>query len=130
MTYLRKPMVPVSWGELLDKITILEIKTQQIHRPNACANVAKEYLLLKDIAGPAMDENGISPLLQQLRDVNRALWTIEDAIREQEAKARFDLEFIELARSVYKRNDVRASIKRQINLCLGSELLEEKSYRG
>lgn len=122
------PMVPVSWGELLDKITILEIKRDRIGRPEACANVARELELLSAIAAPALSTPDLAATIDALRRVNIALWEIEDAIREEEAEARFGPEFIRLARSVYKRNDERAEIKRRINGLLGSALVEEKSY--
>lgn len=124
------PMVPVSWGELLDKITILEIKRARIGRPEARSNVEKEHRLLSAIAADALARAELAPLLDALRAVNEALWEIEDAIREEEVEARFGAEFVRLARSVYLRNDERAAIKRRINALLGSELTEEKSYAG
>jgi hypothetical protein len=124
------PLVPVSWGELLDKITILEIKRERIDRPDARANVVKELQLLSVTGRGALDRPDLQPLLDQLREVNHALWDIEDAIRQEEERGCFGPEFIQLARSVYIRNDERATIKRQINSLLGSELVEEKSYRG
>lgn len=123
------PSVPVSWGELLDKITILEIKCARIARPGARANVAREYALLRDIAADAMRRPGMTELLEELKAVNEDLWDIEDEIREKEVQAQFGSEFISLARSVYKRNDRRAALKRAINLRLGSDLIEEKSYK-
>jgi hypothetical protein len=124
------PVVPVSWGELLDKITILEIKQGRIAGADARANVAKECALLRDVAAAAMKRDAVASLLAELKAVNEALWEIEDAIRDQEAAAQFGPEFIRLARSVYRRNDERAALKRAINLRLGSELIEEKSYKG
>lgn len=120
------PLVPVSWGELLDKITILEIKLVQLRDPAALANVKREHDLLRAIAAPVLGE--VASLVDDLRAVNRALWDIEDRIREEEALARFGPEFIELARAVYRSNDQRAALKRQINGKLASELVEEKSY--
>lgn len=125
---MASPSAPVSWGELLDKITILEIKRARITRPEALANIETEHRLLAAIATPALERAEILPLFDALRDVNEALWEIEDAIRDEEAEGRFGAEFIRLARSVYHRNDERASIKRQINVALDSELVEEKSY--
>lgn len=122
------PSVPVSWGELLDKISILEIKRGRIRQADARANVAKEYERLRSIAFHAMRQDGIAPLLEELKAVNEDLWDIENAIREQEAKAQFDSEFVRLARSVYMKNDRRADLKRAINLQLHSDLIEEKSY--
>ncbi|MDB5698697.1 MAG: hypothetical protein JWN69_1501 [Alphaproteobacteria bacterium] len=130
MTGTATPSIPVSWGELLDKITILEIKLARIRDDGAHAHVAMEYALLLGIAADAMGRRDIASLVQQLRAVNQELWDIEDAIREQEGAALFGDEFVRLARSVYKKNDRRAAIKRAINLCLHSELVEEKSYGG
>ena len=130
MEHLASPTVPVSWGELLDKLTILEIKRARIRRPEARANVEKEHRLLSATAAPALRAADLTPLLVALRRVNEALWEIEDAIREEEAEGRFGPEFIRLARSVYKRNDERAAIKRRINALLDSDLVEEKSYAG
>lgn len=129
MTSSASPSVPVSWGELLDKITILEIKCARIARPEARANVAREYALLRDIAADAMRRPGVASLLGELKSVNEELWDIEDDIREKEAEAQFGPDFISLARSVYRQNDRRADLKRAINLCLCSDLVEEKSYR-
>ncbi|HEV2568001.1 DUF6165 family protein [Sphingomonas sp.] len=124
------PLVPVSWGELLDKLTILEIKRERIERPSARANVLRELELLSAIGAEALRRSGVPPLMDELREVNTALWEIEDAIREEEERGIFGPEFIGLARSVYMRNDERAAIKRRINALLGSALVEEKSYRG
>ena len=124
------PTVPVSWGELLDKITILEIKRERIASPEALGNVEKEYRLLGAIGAAALERADVAALLLALRRVNEALWEIEDAIREEEAASRFGTDFIRLARSVYKRNDERAVIKRRINGLMKSELFEEKSYAG
>ncbi|AOH86253.1 hypothetical protein AWL63_22105 [Sphingomonas panacis] len=130
MKHLANPAVPVSWGELLDKITILEIKRARIARPEARANVEKERSLLDAIGASALGRADVAALFAELRAVNEALWEIEDAIREKEAEARFGAEFIQLARSVYQRNDERAAIKRRINALLESDLVEEKSYAG
>lgn len=120
------PRVPVSWGELLDKITILELKRDRIGEAHALANVARELDLLEVIAAHVADR--VAPLVDRLRGVNAALWDIENAIRLEEADGRFDAEFVALARAVYTRNDERAAIKRRINTVLGSDLVEEKSY--
>ncbi len=122
------PHIPVSWGELIDKVTILEIKQARIAAPAARANVANELQQLMAIAAPVLARPGVAPLADALRAVNLTLWDIEDAIRGEEAAQRFDAEFIRLARAVYIENDERAAIKRQINDRLGSELVEEKSY--
>jgi hypothetical protein len=122
------PVVPVSWGELIDKITILEIKAARIADADKRANVARELAALTAVRGPLSDS--LADLTHELRQVNEALWTIEDDIRECEMRGDFGPRFIELARSVYKRNDRRAALKRRINELLGSELVEEKSYKG
>ena len=119
-------LVPLSPGELLDKITILEIKQARLEDAAKRANVVAELAALTEIAGPAMKD--AAALLAQLKMVNEALWDIEDRIRDKERQAAFDGEFIELARSVYITNDRRADLKRQINLALHSALVEEKSY--
>jgi hypothetical protein len=118
----------VSWGELLDKITILEIKRDRITRADARTNVLREYRLLQSIGAAALNRGGVAVLVEALKRVNEALWEIEDAIREQEAARDFGPEFIRLARAVYQRNDERAAIKREINHALDSDLVEEKSY--
>lgn len=122
--------VPVSYGELIDKITILEIKSQQIADPAKLANVRTELDLLNGTwsAHPA-SHTDIADERARLLAVNEALWDIEDRIRLKEKAQAFDAEFIELARSVYFRNDERAAVKREINLKLGSQLVEEKSYQ-
>lgn len=121
---------PVSFGELLDKITILEIKARRISDPVKLANVRRELDLLNTV-WTASDAATIEVEAErgQLLAVNQLLWDIEDAIRRKELAQEFDQEFIELARSVYFRNDERAACKRAINLKLGSELVEEKSYQ-
>jgi hypothetical protein len=122
------PRVPVSWGELVDKITILQIKAERIAAKDARANVARELGSLRRVAGEALRADGVAPLMEQLQAVNEELWEIEDKIREREAEGDFGQRFVQLARSVYKKNDLRAAIKRRINEALGSELVEEKSY--
>ena len=121
--------VPVSVGEVLDKITILEIKLAHISDSAKRANVQNELdALLPLVAGDAFTTNQMQGLVAQLKAVNEALWDIEDDIREKEAAKIFDAEFIKLARAVYVTNDKRAEIKKQINLATGSALVEEKSY--
>lgn len=122
------PLAPVSWGELLDKITILEIKAERITDPAARANVGRELALLRQVAAPVMAQPGLLPLLDDLRRVNAALWGIEDDIRGCEAASDFGAGFVELARSVYLTNDERSAIKRRINGLLQSELVEEKYH--
>ena len=122
--------VPVSFGELIDKLTILEIKDARIGDAARRANVRTELDLLSSTwnAAPA-SRTDIAAERARLRAVNEALWDIEDRIRLKEKARAFDAEFIELARSVYIRNDERAAIKREINEKLGSTLVEEKSYQ-
>jgi hypothetical protein len=123
------PQVPVSWGELIDKITILEIKTGRLPTAEARANAMTELNLLQAIAAPALGHAQIGMLAIQLKALNERLWGIEDRIRACERAGDFGAAFVELARSVYKHNDERGAIKRQINLALGSGLIEEKSYQ-
>lgn len=126
---MKAPEVLLSWGELIDKITILEIKAARLQNPAALANVNKELQLLAAKAAAVLQPAGeVATLKQSLSLVNMALWEIEDKIRAKEALQSFDAEFIALARSVYKHNDERAAIKRQINTALSSDLIEEKSY--
>ena len=121
--------VPVSVGEVLDKITILQIKLAYISDSAKRVNVQNELdALLPLVAGDAFTTNQMQDLVAELRAVNEALWDIEDDIREKEAAKSFDTEFIRLARAVYITNDKRAEIKKQINLATGSVLVEEKSY--
>lgn len=127
---MKAPEVPVSWGEMIDKVTILEIKVARLKDPRAVANVDRELKLLAAKAVPALQASPeVSVLKDRLGRINEALWDIEDEIREKEALQQFDAAFIELARSVYKRNDERAAVKRQINTVLSSDIVEEKSYR-
>jgi hypothetical protein len=129
MTSLLVPHVPISWGELIDKITILEIKARRLSEAAARTNVDRELALLRDIAAPALTDAQIADLADQLRRQNEALWDIEDRIRDKERAGQFDTDFIALARSVYQSNDRRGALKREINQALGSVLIEEKSYR-
>jgi Family of unknown function (DUF6165) len=123
------PRVPVSWGELIDKISILEIKLERLNAPRARQNAAHELALLR--AELATD---VPPRLAALRGelgaINRRLWDTEDAIRRKEAARAFDAEFVELARAVYLSNDERSRIKQAINDMLGSDIIEEKQYVG
>ena len=122
--------VPISPGELIDKITILEIKAANITDATKLANVKVELQLLQDTwrtSGHA-DRHNIDAEWQQLRDINKKLWDIEDDIRDKERERNFDQQFIELARAVYITNDERAAVKKQINTKLGSKIVEEKSY--
>ena len=122
--------VPVSIGELIDKITILEIKAERIRDAAKLANVRAELELLDTTwANNPLSRIDIDDERARLKAVNETLWEIEDRIRLQEKAQAFDTDFIELARAVYFRNDERAAIKREINLKLGSQLVEEKSYQ-
>jgi predicted nucleic acid-binding Zn-ribbon protein len=121
------PHVPTSWGELLDKITILQIKVAHLPTDAARANAQKELTLLEKIAGPVMTQ--AAALTAKLKALNEQLWEIEDQIREHERAKTFDQAFIALARSVYQTNDERGRVKREINSALGSALVEEKSYK-
>ena len=121
--------VPVSVGEVLDKITILQIKLGHISDAAKRVNIQTELdALLPLVAGDEFTTEQMQGLMAELKAVNEALWDIEDEIREKEAAKSFDAEFIRLARAVYVTNDERADIKKQINLATGSALIEEKSY--
>jgi transcriptional regulator of nitric oxide reductase len=122
--------VPVSPGEVLDKITILEIKSERISDPEKVANVRVELALLQETWKEFIrDDEVIRGLHAQLKEVNEALWEIEDDIRDKERAKEFDERFIELARAVYVTNDRRSRVKKELNLHLGSEIVEEKSYQ-
>lgn len=120
--------VPVSPGELIDKITILEIKSERIADPAKLSNVRRELELLEATWAEAASPVDITAERASLKRINEELWEIEDDIRIEEKQRRFGERFIDLARSVYVQNDRRAAVKREINLKLGSELVEEKSY--
>ena len=125
--YLSTILAPISIGELIDKITILEIK--QIYMTGIkLKNINKEMKLLKNILQDKNLEINID-LIKNLKKVNKKLWEIEDNIRTKESNQEFDEEFIKLARSVYIENDKRASIKKEINQTYNSDLVEEKSYK-
>jgi Family of unknown function (DUF6165) len=122
-------MVEVSPGELLDKITILEIKSQRITDPAKLRNVASELRSLEAARRRALPETPqLAALAAELRAVNEALWQIEDDIRRCERDGDFGPRFVELARSVYRTNDRRAALKRRVNDLLGARVVEEKSY--
>ena len=122
--------VPVSPGEVLDKITILEIKSERMSDPEKVANVRVELKLLQDTwAASIRDDEVIRDLHAQLKEINEALWEIEDDIRDKERAKEFDERFIELARAVYFTNDRRSEVKKKLNLHLGSQIIEEKSYQ-
>ena len=122
--------VPVSPGELLDKVTILRIKSQRMSDPQKLHNVRLELEALQGTwSGSAFAGFDIEADVHALMTVNERLWVIEDDIRDKERAQAFDAEFIRLARAVYFENDERAAIKRRLNVTLGSALVEEKSYR-
>jgi transcriptional regulator of nitric oxide reductase len=122
--------VPVSPGEVLDKITILEIKSERMNDPEKLANVRTELALLQETwANNIRDNETIRELHARLKEINEALWEIEDDIRDKERAREFDDQFIELARAVYVTNDRRSQVKKELNLHLGSEIIEEKSYQ-
>jgi hypothetical protein len=122
-------LAPVSPGELLDKIAILEIKEERIVDEKKRANVRIELEALRRTALECLPgEPDLTSYSIELKRINEAIWEIEDDIRRCEKEKRFDTEFIELARSVYKTNDRRAAVKRLVNQVLSSELVEEKSY--
>jgi hypothetical protein len=122
--------VPISPGELLDKITILRIKAQRMSDPAKLANVRAELAALETTWGDsAYARIDIQAEIDALLGVNQRLWVIEDDIRDKERAQAFDAQFVSLARAVYIENDERAAIKRRINTRLGSTLIEEKSYR-
>jgi hypothetical protein len=121
---------PVSYGELIDKMTILQIKLQEIKDEAKLANVRNELELLDATwKNDKASDTDIAEETARLLAVNQRLWKIEDDIRMKERAQAFDQEFIQLARSVYIENDERAAIKREINMKLGSTLVEEKSYQ-
>ena len=124
------PRVPVSWGELIDKIVILEIKVERLRAPDAVANARRELALLLEVFAAIADPApaGLAALRAALGVVNCRLWQIEDEIRAKEAAQSFDVGFIALARAVYQSNDERSRIKRAINQLLASGIVEEKQY--
>jgi len=127
----RGPVIAVSWGELFDKMTILEIKSEKLLNEAALANVRRELEGLREaLAASSIDREAVSEKIAALRAVNSALWDIENSIRAYERRADFGEAFVQLARSVYAQNDKRARIKKEINSLLGSLLVEEKSYEG
>jgi hypothetical protein len=122
--------IPISPGELLDKITILQIKAERISDPAKVANVTSELEMLEKVWREAVsDDDQIRALSTELRKINEQLWDIEDDIRDEERNKRFGDRFIELARAVYVTNDRRAEAKKKVNLHLNSSIVEEKSYQ-
>ena len=126
---MKAPLIPISWGELFDKLTILQIKLENFQDKNALKNVKIEYdELFKIFNNNFLEDDNAIRLLADLKNINKILWNIEDDIRDKERHKTFDEEFIELARSVYITNDERSRIKRNINNTFGSQFIEEKSY--
>ena len=129
---MERILVPVAPGELVDKLTILEIKSERIQDSAKRANVARELNALQDVwtvHGKGAEAPDVADARQRLRSINEELWDIEDAIREREANRDFGQRFVELARAVYLTNARRAAVKREINEAFGSDLVEEKSYQ-
>jgi hypothetical protein len=122
--------IPVSVGELFDKITILRIKAARLSDVGQVANVRRELEALEAAAADVPASPELDALVARLQAINDALWDVEDGKRAHEQEGRFDAGFIELARRVYKENDQRAAIKREINTLTGSTLVEEKSHGG
>jgi hypothetical protein len=129
MAAMKDILVPISPGELLDKITILRIKAARITEAAKLANVRLELELLERVWREACGQADVAADELALQSVNERLWDIEDRLRALEAAGRFDAPFVELARSVYIANDERAAVKKRINVSLGSRLVEEKSYQ-
>ena len=126
---MNNPLVPISWGELFDKITILQIKLDKLTSKNALNNVGREFKQLQSILIKYFPNSiEAKQLEEELKQINQQLWDIEDNIRDKERNRSFDDEFIQFARSVYIINDERSRIKRKINDIFGSEFVEEKSY--
>ena len=126
---MNTPLIKISWGELFDKLTILQIKLKNLDDKNALWNVKIEHDQLLEIYNSNFLQNAnAKSLIADLKQINEKLWNIEDKIRDKEKNKTFDEEFIELARNVYITNDQRARIKRNINEIFGSEIMEEKSY--
>jgi uncharacterized coiled-coil DUF342 family protein len=122
-------LVPVSWGEVIDKITILQIKAERLRDAAKLANVTKELDELTAVVEREFPgHQGLAALHAELKAINEKLWVIEDDIRDCERAKDFSQKFVELARAVYFTNDERAAVKRKVNDLLGSALIEEKSY--
>ncbi len=130
MPWPAMPQLPVAWGEVFDKLTILQIKADKLQDATRRANVNQERLAIEAVVGDMSRFPAALPVLvQALKDINTQLWNVEDAKRDCERRQCFDDGFVQLARKVYFGNDQRAAIKRQINALLGSALVEEKSYQ-
>jgi hypothetical protein len=121
--------IEISIGEVVDKYTILTLKKLFIHDAEKLVNIEKEWKIIKSSLLKKHPETLTDPFTQELYDINKKLWKVEDDLRDCEHKKYFGEKFVELAREVYQLNDVRAIIKKQINQKYGSELIEEKSYK-
>jgi len=124
-------LAPISVGELIDKITILQIKQEKIQDQNKLKNITNELFQLVEIHNKVLTDNQLAdtaPLFYQLFCINKELWDIEDSKRKHESEQNFNEQFVHLARQVYIKNDLRAEIKRKINQMVGSTIVEEKSY--
>jgi len=120
---------PIAFGDLIDKITILEIKSERLEDPIKLENVHTELKMLQEIvAAQGLATATVLELKQQLKTVNAEIWDLEDQVRECERQSSFDAEFIRIARAIYHTNDKRAAVKREINTEVGSVIVEEKSY--
>lgn len=122
--------IPVAVGELFDKITILRIKAARLSDAGQLANVGRELAELEAVAADVPGSGELDALVGRLQAINDGLWDVEDGKRAHEREGRFDADFIALARRVYKENDQRAALKREINRVTGSALVEEKSHGG
>lgn len=122
------PSIQVSWGELIDKLTILEIKEQRLLTKESIVNVRYELAALMSVADRTLARKDLAALKKELKSINETLWEVEDKIRAKEAAQSFDQEFIQLARSVYINNDRRGHLIRRINVLLNSAIGEEKQY--
>ena len=123
------PTLPVPWGEVFDKFTILQIKQVRIAEPAKLSNICSEIAVIQEVIGDTRRfPEGTTSLLNQLQQVNEAIWQVEDDKRQCEREKRFDEHFVQLARQVYQLNDERARLKKQIDQVLGSTLTEEKSH--
>ena len=126
---MKTPLIPISWGELFDKITILQIKKENLQEKNALKNVKTEHDQLNKIYNSNfLEDENAKRFMTSLKQINKKLWDIEDKIRHKERIKNFDEQFIELARKVYFTNDKRSRIKRDINETFRSTIIEEKSY--
>ena len=123
------PSIPVSWGEVFDKLSILELKRDKLTDKAKKSNVEKEYAAIQPVLTAVnQDDTELQYLVNQLHDVNGKLWDIENGKRQCEKDQRFDAVFIQLARQVYLFNDLRAALKRAISAKLGGEIIEEKQH--